>query len=102
MATSPQKNALIFGATGLIGWGIVNELLSSYPQPGVFSTVTAVANRSLSASDTHWPEGSPQTPELQVVTGINLLEGTSEDLATQLKDCMNDVGSITHVFYTGT
>ncbi|ATZ45335.1 hypothetical protein BCIN_01g01350 [Botrytis cinerea B05.10] len=100
MSSSPKKNALIFGATGLIGWGIVNELLSSYPQPGVFSMITAVANRPISAIDTHWPEGSPQMPELQVVTGINLLEGTSEDLAMQLKDCVKDVGSITHVFYT--
>lgn len=102
MSSSPKKNALIFGATGLIGWGIVNELLSSYPQPSVFSMITAVANRPISAIDTHWPEGSSQMPELQVVTGINLLEGTSEDLATQLKDCVKDVGSITHVFYTGT
>ncbi|KAF7893438.1 uncharacterized protein EAF02_000976 [Botrytis sinoallii] len=100
MASSRKKHALIFGATGLIGWGIVNELLSSYPQPGVFSRVTAVANRSLLVSDTHWPEGSSKMPELQIVTGINLLEGTSEDLAAYLKDCMNDFGSITHVFYT--
>ena len=51
--TKSNKHALVFGGTGLIGWGVVNELLSAYPEHGVFDRVTTVTNRPLKLEDTY-------------------------------------------------
>ncbi|KAL4779268.1 hypothetical protein BJX76DRAFT_341284 [Aspergillus varians] len=93
-----DTHAIIFGAAGLLGWATLNQLLSGYPSSSPFSRVTAVLNRPLSESDLHLPSG-PDRPKLQIVSGINLLQGTGNDLAAQLKDKVPRVEGITHVFY---
>ncbi|KAI2636863.1 hypothetical protein GGS26DRAFT_546195 [Hypomontagnella submonticulosa] len=95
----PDRNALVFGGTGLIGWGVVNELLSSYPEQGSFSRVIAVTNRSLKLEDAYWPEEAPGLPELQICSGIDLLNGTGEDLAATLEKRVPGIHDVTHVFY---
>ena len=42
-----DNHALVFGASGISGWAIVNQILSDYPAKGVFSAVTALTNRPL-------------------------------------------------------
>ncbi|GFF69953.1 hypothetical protein IFM60648_03050 [Aspergillus lentulus] len=94
-----SNHAIVFGAAGLLGWSAVNQLLSGYPTSRSFSRVTAVLNRSVPEAELHWPSEGPDRPQLQIVSGIDLLQGTGDDLAQQLKEKVNGVEQITHVFY---
>lgn len=95
-----DNHAIVFGAAGLLGWATLNQLLGGYPSSKPFSRVTAVLNRSVSESDLHLPSG-PNRPSLDIVSGINLLQGSSDELARQLREKVANVESITHVFYFG-
>lgn len=99
--TGPQNHALVFGASGLIGWGVVNELLAGYPEQDAFSKVTAITNRPVAEPHLHWPSPAPGRPSLQLAAGVDLRSGTPEDLAAQLRAKVPDVESVTHVFYFG-
>lgn len=101
ITTADSNHAIVFGASGLIGWAAVNQLLSGYPSPGTFARVTAVMNRHAPESELYWPEASPDRPHLQVVSGINLLGATAALLADQLDTEVAEVEKITHVFYFG-
>ncbi|KAJ5919714.1 hypothetical protein N7454_009549 [Penicillium verhagenii] len=94
-----QKHAIVFGASGLIGWSLVNQLLSSYPSVGTFSKVTAITNRPITVSDSHWPESVPNQPDLQLVSGIDLRDGDGVELAGELKRTVRNVESVTHIYY---
>ncbi|RHZ69792.1 hypothetical protein CDV55_103607 [Aspergillus turcosus] len=96
-----SNHAIVFGAAGLLGWSSVNQLLSGYPTSGSFARVTAVLNRSVPEAELHWPSPGPDRPQLQIVSGVDLLRGTGDDLAKQLKEKVNGVEQITHVFYFG-
>lgn len=101
--TMASKNrAIVFGASGLLGWSVVNQLLSSYPQAGSFESVAAIINRPVPEEDLHLPGSSPQRPGFEVVSGIDLQRGSGEDLAEELKTKISHAGEITHVFYFGT
>ncbi|KAL2867425.1 uncharacterized protein BJX67DRAFT_372039 [Aspergillus lucknowensis] len=93
---SQDTHAIVFGAAGLLGWAVVNQLLSGYPSSKPFSRVTAVLNRPVSREELYWPSGSVS---LHIVSGINLLQGTGNDLAKQLKEKVIGADGITHVFY---
>lgn len=97
-----SNHAIVYGASGLIGWALVDQLLSAYPQPGSFFKVTAVTNRPLNASESHWPESDDShRPELQLVSNIDLRRGDGGSLANTLKHVVNDVKNVTHVYYLG-
>lgn len=96
-----QNHAIVFGAAGLLGWSVVEQVLSNYPAEGSFGTVTAVINRPLAESEFYWPEHSPSRPGLQVVPGVDLFSGTADDLSRQLKKCVPGIADVTHVFYFG-
>ena len=93
-----DNQALAFGATGLLGWAVVDQLLSGYPHAGSFTRVTAVSNRPVNAADTMWPSGSPENPELELVSGINLQR---DDVTEQLRNKVSAIDKVTHVFYFG-
>ncbi|KAL8693587.1 MAG: hypothetical protein Q9218_001629 [Villophora microphyllina] len=94
-----SKHALVFGASGNIGWGVVDQLLSNYPAPGTFSEVTALVNRPLELKDSFWPTDQTIGPKLQLVSGVNLVEGTVESVAELLRTNVKDIENVTHVFY---
>ena len=96
--SDPQNHAIVFGATGLIGWAAVNQLLSNYPAAGTFASVTAVSNRAIDADRTFWPGESGPKPNLQLVSGIDLKSG---GLEAQLKEKLAGIDRVTHVFYFG-
>ncbi|CAM1501506.1 Fc.00g034900.m01.CDS01 [Cosmosporella sp. VM-42] len=96
MMAKSENHALVFGATGLIGWAIADQLLSGYPEAGSFSRVTAVSNRPVNASGTLWASDSLKRPELQLVSGVNLRD---EDVTDQLRAKVEGVEHVTHVFY---
>lgn len=96
-----SKHALVFGASGLIGWGVVDQLLSNYPAQGIFTKVTALVNRHIDVRDSFWPEQSSATPELQLVSGVNLVDASVESLTKILRSSVTNIESVTHVFYFG-
>ena len=94
-------HALVFGASGLAGWGVVDQLLSNCPAQGTFSQVTALVNRPFDVADSYWPCPSPSRPKLQLVPHVDLLKGSVEDFTAFLKREVEDIGSVTHAFYFG-
>lgn len=98
---SEGKHALVFGASGVVGWGVVEQLLDNYPAKGSFATVTALVNRPLDLADTQWPQPSSAGPEFRLVSGANLSDGSVEDFADWLGRNVAGVDKITHVFYLG-
>ncbi|GFF46538.1 hypothetical protein IFM51744_06346 [Aspergillus udagawae] len=93
-----SNHAIVFGAAGLLRWSTVNQLLSGYPTSRSFSRVSAVLNRSVPEAELHGPSPGPDRPQLRIVSGIDLLQGTGDDLAKQLKDKVNGVGQL--LWYT--
>lgn len=100
MSTNPGHHALVIGASGLIGWAVVNQLLQSYPSPSPFRKVTALVNRPLKLEDTYWSDYAPGTPELGLVSGVDLLCSDVE-FERMLHEKVKDSKSITHVYYFG-
>lgn len=96
-----ENHALVLGASGLAGWAVVNELLSNYPTPGTFRKFTAVVNRPLNIEDYFWPAQSADRPDLELVSGVNLLNGSTEEFTSFLKDKLKDIQTVTHVYYFG-
>jgi hypothetical protein len=91
-----SKSALIFGASGVTGWAFVNEILNDYPKKGVWGKVHALTNRPLKQSDSLWPNDE----RLNIVSGINLLEGSQEKLEDALRK-VQGIEKVTHVYYLG-
>ena len=91
-----DKSALVFGASGVSGWGVVNELLRSLPE-GLWKKIHALTNRPLTREDALWPNDSM----LNVVSGIDLLQESEEDLERTLKDKVEGIECVTHVYYCG-
>nr|OQO29476.1 hypothetical protein B0A51_02783 [Rachicladosporium sp. CCFEE 5018] len=95
-STDQTKNhALIYGATGIQGWAIVNELLKGYPSPDSFSKVTALVNRPPS-ENMLWPKSD----KLQVISGIDLqIKDGQEALEKQMREKVPGIETVTHVFF---
>ncbi|KAI0190141.1 hypothetical protein EV127DRAFT_430529 [Xylaria flabelliformis] len=98
MDESPM-HAIVFGASGLIGWAVVDQLLRSYPEVGAFSKITAITNREVRLSESHWPEPGVGRPVLQLISGIDLRRGDGDTLANSLKRAVEDIHTVTHLFY---
>lgn len=101
MGEGSNNHAIVFGASGLIGWALVDQLLSPYPHTSSFSKVTAVTNRPLNLSECHWPGPDSHRPDLQLVSGVDLRHGDAATLAACLKREVKDIESVTHIYYLG-
>jgi hypothetical protein len=94
----PGHHALVFGASGITGWSIVDQILKGYPDATTFDKVTALTNRPLSAEDTLWPKSD----KLQLVSGIDLnTDKGQEGLEAEMKSKIKDVDTVTEVFFFG-
>jgi hypothetical protein len=89
------NHALIYGASGISGWAIVNAILNGYPSKDAFGKVTAMVNRPLTREMALWPED----PRLQIVSGVDLVKGTQEELEAQIKEKVTDVENVTQVYF---
>ncbi|KAH7377360.1 hypothetical protein BKA66DRAFT_572159 [Pyrenochaeta sp. MPI-SDFR-AT-0127] len=98
MSAHPKNHALVIGASGLIGWSIVDQLLQPYPSPSPFRKITALVNRPLTLEDSFWPQHAPGRPELSLTSGVNLL-CNEDEFAAILQDKVSNVESISHVYY---
>jgi nucleoside-diphosphate-sugar epimerase len=94
MTSAGGNHALIFGASGITGWAIVNEILNGYPDRSTFSKVTALTNRPLTQEVSQWPSDD----RLNIVSGLNLLEGSQQDLEKSLRARVDGVDTVTHVY----
>jgi len=92
-----NKRALIFGASGVSGWAMVNEILEDYPKQDIWGGVVALTNRPLSLEQSQWPRDS----RLSIVSGIDILAGSQQDLEKSLRDRVPHIESITHMIYLG-
>jgi hypothetical protein len=99
MANSTH-HALVIGASGLIGWSVVNQLLAPYPSLLPYSKVTGLVNRPLRLSKSFWPKPALGRPSFALTTGVDLLCSDGE-LVRILKEKVENVESITHVYYCG-
>jgi hypothetical protein len=81
MGEKKNCHALVFGASGLAGWGVVDQLLSDYPVPGTFSTVTALSNRPLIVEDSFWPvrRSGDGVPKFDLISGVDLMKGSMDE-----------------------
>ncbi|RDW77751.1 hypothetical protein BP6252_05804 [Coleophoma cylindrospora] len=90
------NHALVFGASGITGWAIINQLIQGYPEADTFSRVTALTNRPLTAEQAIWPESD----KLQVVSGIDLLtDKGQEGLDAEMQTKVKDISTVTHVYF---
>ena len=95
---SDQKNhAIVFGASGINGWALTNQLLSGYQSPDTFSKITAISHRPFVPEDAGWPKDD----RLQIITGIDLLEGDHTSLQEVLKEKVSSVDTVTHLYFAG-
>lgn len=90
-----SKSALVFGASGVTGWSFINELLHDYPKPNTWKKVYALTNRPLTISQSQWPDDS----RLDIVSGIDLLQGSQEELEKEIKHNIKGIEEVTHVYY---
>lgn len=94
---SDSKVALVFGASGISGWAFVNQCLDDYPRKGVWNGVVALTNRPLTREQSNWPDDD----RLDIVSGIDLLEGSQQDVEDKLATSVPKLDQITHVIYVG-
>jgi hypothetical protein len=100
MVVSSDCHALVVGASGIIGWSVVDQLLQPYPSPSPFRKIIALVNRPLKLEDSFWPEHIPGRPELVLASGVNLL-CEDEVFEQLLREKVADVTSVSHVYYFG-
>ncbi|OAA62750.1 SirQ [Niveomyces insectorum RCEF 264] len=90
------NHALVYGASGITGWAIVNAILEGYPTPETFGKVTALTNRPLTAEAALWPA----SPKLQIVSGIDLLTDKGQaGLEAEMQARVPDIETVTHVYF---
>ncbi|CAI7597740.1 unnamed protein product [Penicillium pancosmium] len=97
--TEQSNHAIVYGASGLVGWSIVDQLLKQYPESGTFSKITAITNRPLDISRSYWPETDATGPKLELVSGVDLRHADGPTFAESLKNKLEDISSVTHVYY---
>ena len=90
-----SKSALVFGASGVTGWSFINEILHDYPKTNVWNRVHALTNRPLSQEQSLWPTDD----RLNIISGIDLLQGSQDELESTIKENIPDISEVTHVYY---
>ncbi|KAI9896267.1 hypothetical protein N3K66_008439 [Trichothecium roseum] len=91
------NHALVFGASGITGWAVVNQIVArGYPSPETFASVTALTNRPLSPEASQWPP----SPKLDVVSGVDVLNpGGQAALEEEMGRRVGRIGDVTHVYF---
>ncbi|KAG4433768.1 hypothetical protein IFR05_010735 [Cadophora sp. M221] len=90
-----MAHALILGASGISGWGILNQI-GTYPSSTFFTHITGTTNRPLSLDKAHLPAAGAR---FRLVSGIDFTRPV-EEVAALLKEKIPSVETISHVFFT--
>lgn len=72
-------------------------MLHDYPEKGIWAKVHALTNRPLTQEASLWPAD----PRLNIVSGIDLLAGTQDDLENTIRSKVTEIEKVTHVYYLG-
>jgi nucleoside-diphosphate-sugar epimerase len=83
--------ALVFGASGITGWAIMNNAVT-YPSPNTFERIVGLTNRPLSKEDSC----IPQDPRIELYSGIDLSK--KDTLIGKLQQ-VHEIEKITHVYF---
>lgn len=95
--TSQGRHALVLGASGITGWAIVNAICKGYPSVDAFDKITAVTNRPLTDDASGWPADS----RLDIVSGIDLLDGDQAALNEVVRKKIPSVDTVSHLYFYG-
>jgi hypothetical protein len=87
------KHALVFGASGISGWSILNQALN-YPTPQTFDRITGLCNRPLTKRDAQLPDD----PRVNIVPGIDLT-GSVESVTKALREKVESVDTVNIVYF---
>ncbi|PLB54866.1 hypothetical protein P170DRAFT_460875 [Aspergillus steynii IBT 23096] len=87
------KYALVFGASGISGWSLLNQCLR-YPTPSSFRRVVGLCNRPFSKQDSFLPDDT----RLDIIPGIDLTQSVAT-VTDQLKSKVKDVEQVEVVFF---
>lgn len=90
---SQANHALIFGASGVSGWGTMVQALS-YPDKTTFASITGLTNRPLTKQQAMLPNDD----RLSLVSGVNL-SAPIKDVIASLQTNVPNIASVTHVFF---
>lgn len=90
-----MAHALIFGASGISGWSLLNQA-RVYPSPSAFARITGTTNRPTSVKQLQ----IPQDDRIQLASGIDLTKSVDEVVST-LKEKVPSIDTVSHVFFTG-
>lgn len=92
MSSIINRTALVFGASGIIGWGVTNALLT-YPTPSAFTNIIALTNRPLTKEEASWPHDK----RLSIHFGIDL-SARIDAVAATLTQIPN-ITKVTHIYF---
>ncbi|KAF6814858.1 sirq protein [Colletotrichum sojae] len=90
-----SKSAVVFGASGVSGWAFVSEILGGYPSTVTWSRVHALFNRPIPRDETAWPDDE----RLNVMSGIDLLNSSVEEISAAMRSQAPDIANVTHAYF---
>lgn len=88
--------ALVFGASGISGWAVMQNLLS-YPSPDTFRRIVGLTNRPMSKADGNFAEDDKR---IELYSGFDLRQELG-GVKTQLTNTVPRLQELTHVYYCG-
>ncbi|CAG8934657.1 unnamed protein product [Penicillium salamii] len=94
MASRQQPHALVFGASGISGYSLLNQLCQ-YPTPTSWQRISGTTNRPFDLAQS----GLPKDTRLRVYSGIDLTCSV-DTIVQSLKEKIENVETVTHVFFT--
>jgi len=86
------RRALVFGASGITGWAVLQEALQ-YPEPNTFESIIGLTNRPLSKSEAFLPDDR----RLALYAGIDLSVGVKA--VVERLEQVEGIEEVTHVFF---
>ena len=90
-----HMHALVLGASGISGWSLLNQLCQ-YPTDKTWNQISGTTNRPFDFSRSLLPTDK----RLRVYSGIDLTRSV-DDIVKTMKEEIEDVHTVTHVFFTG-
>jgi nucleoside-diphosphate-sugar epimerase len=96
MGSVDRNVALVFGASGISGWAVTNNLLS-YPAATTFSRIIGLTNRPMDKENSQLPIDDPR---LEIYDGVDL-RGDQASVMQQMRAIIPNVDEVTHVYYCG-
>jgi hypothetical protein len=94
-AEQEMAHALIFGASGISGWALLNQT-RTYPATTTFERITAVTRRPFTLEQAQIPKDD----RIIIASGVDLTK-TADEVSAALREKVPDIHTVTHVFFTG-